>query len=246
MKPPEILLGRIKIFQYFEQNFSQKYPNRDIIAVISSRLNQELDITGLPSSFYMKPPEILLGRIKIFQCYEQNFTQKYPNRDIIASITPRLNQELDITGLPPSFYMKPPEILIGRIKIFQCFRQNFTQKYANRDIIAVITSRLNQELDITGLPPSFYMKPPEILLGRIKIFQCFRQNFTQKYANRDIIASITPRLNQELDITGLPSSFYMTPSKIFIRNNKNMVNILNKISLKNMQIVILLLQLHHV
>ena len=52
--------------------------------------------------------------------------------------------------------------------------------------------------------------------------------------------------NQELDITGLPSSFYMTPSEIFIRNNKNMVNILNKISLKNMQIVILLLQLHHV
>ena len=68
----------------------------------------------------------------------------------------------------------------------------------------------------------------------------------KKYANRDIIASITPRLNQELDITGLPPSFYMTPSEIFIRNNKNMVNILNKISLKNMQIVILLLQLHHV
>ena len=65
------------------------------------------------------------------------------------------------------------------------------------------------------------MKPPEILLGRIKIFQCFRHNFTQKYANRDIIASITPRLNQELDITGLPPSFYMTPSEIFIRNNKN-------------------------
>ena len=72
------------------------------------------------------------------------------------------------------------------------------------------------------------------------------QNFTQKLYDRDIIASITPRLNQELDITGLPSSFYMTPSEIFIRNNKNMVNILNKISLKNMQIVILLLQLHHV
>ena len=46
----------------------------------------------------------------------QNFTQKYPNRDIIASITPRLNQEIDITGLPPSFYMKPPEILLGTIK----------------------------------------------------------------------------------------------------------------------------------
>ena len=53
----------------------------------------------------------------------------------------------------------------------------------------------------------------------------FRQNFTQKYPNRDIIASITPRLNQELDITGLPPSFYMKPPEIFIRNNKNMVNV---------------------
>ena len=121
----------------------------------------------------MKPPEILLGTIKIFQYFEQNFTQKYPNRDIIAVITSRLNQHLDITGLPPSFYMKPPEILLGRIKIFQCFLQNFTQKYANRDIIAVITSRLNQQLDITGFPPSFYMKPPEILLGRIKLWSIF-------------------------------------------------------------------------
>ena len=65
------------------------------------------------------------------------------------------------------------------------------------------------------------MKPPEIYLGRIKIFQCYEQNFTQKYANRDIIAVISSRLNQELDITGLPPSFYMTPSEIFIRNNKN-------------------------
>ena len=121
----------------------------------------------------MKPPEILLGRIKIFQCFRQNFTQKYANRDIIASITPRLNQHLDITGLPPSFYMKPPEILLGRIKIFQCFRQNFTQKYPNLDIIAIFTSRLNQELDITGLPSSFYMTPSEILLERIKIWSIF-------------------------------------------------------------------------
>ena len=128
MKPPEILLERIKIFQYFEQNFSQKYPNRDIIAVISSRLNQELDITGLPPSFYMKPPEILLGRIKIFQCYEQNFTQKYPNRDIIASITPRLNQELDITGLPPSFYMTPSEIFIRNNKNISMFSTEFHSK----------------------------------------------------------------------------------------------------------------------
>ena len=121
----------------------------------------------------MTPSEILLGRIKIFQCFRQNFTQKYANRDIIAAITPRLNQELDITGLPSSFYMTPSEILLGRIKIFQCFRQNFTQKYPNRDIIAAITPRLNQELDITGFPPSFYMKPPEILLGRIKIWSIF-------------------------------------------------------------------------
>ena len=48
----------------------------------------------------------------------------------------------------------------------------------------------------------------------------FEHNFTQKYPNRDIIASITPSLNQELDITGLPSSFYMNPSEIFTRNNK--------------------------
>ena len=86
------------------------------------------------------------------------------------------------------------------------------------------------------------MTPSEIFIRNHG--QYFEQNFTQKYPNRDIIASITP--NQELDITGLPSSFYMTPSEIFIRNNKNMVNILNKISLKNIQIVILLLQLHHV
>ena len=46
------------------------------------------------------------------------------------------------------------------------FRQNFNQKYANRDIIASITPRLNQELDITCLPSSFYMIPPEIILGR--------------------------------------------------------------------------------
>ena len=44
----------------------------------------------------------------------------------------------------------------------QCFRHNFTQKYANRDIIAAFESRLNQELDITGLPPSFYIIPPEL------------------------------------------------------------------------------------
>ena len=69
--------------------------------------------------------------------------------------------------------MTPSEILLGRIKIFQCFRQNFTQKYPNRDIIAVFTSRLNQELDITGLSSSFYMKPPEILLERIKIWSIF-------------------------------------------------------------------------
>ena len=73
----------------------------------------------------------------------------------------------------------------------------------------------------------------------------FSTQFHSKYANRDIIASITPRLNQELDITGLPPSFYMTPSEIFIRNNKNMVNVFYTISLKNMQIVILLMHLHH-
>ena len=102
-----------------------------------------------------------------------NFTQKYANRDIIAGITSRLNQELDITGLPPSFYMNLPECLLGTIKKLVNVLTNFTQKYANRDIIAGITSRLNQELDITGLPPSFYMNLPECLLGTIKIGQCF-------------------------------------------------------------------------
>ena len=70
-------------------------------------------------------------------------------------------------------------------------------------------------------------------------------NFTQKYANRDIIAAIALRLNQELDITGLPPSFYMIPPELFTRNNKKMVNVFDTISLKNMQIVILLLQLHY-
>ena len=85
------------------------------------------------------------------------------------------------------------------------------------------------------------MKPPEILLGRIKIFQCFRQNFTQKYPNRDIIAVIASRLNQLLDITGLPPSFYMNIPELFTRNKKKMVNVFDTISLKNMQIVILLM-----
>ena len=75
--------------------------------------------------------------------------------------------------------------------------------------------------------------------------QCFRHNFTQKYANRDIIAGITSRLNQELDITGLPPSFYMNLPELFTRYNKKMVNVFDTISLKNMQIVILLLELHH-
>ena len=63
--------------------------------------------------------------------------------------------------------------------------------------------------------------------------------------NRDIIAAIALRLNQELDITGLPPSFYMIPPELFTRNNKKMVNVFDIISLKNMQIVILLLQLHY-
>ena len=59
-------------------------------------------------------------------------------------------------------------------------------------------------------------------------------NFTQKYANRDIIAGITSRLNQELDITGLPPSFYMNLPELFTSNNKKMVNVFDTISLKNM------------
>ena len=47
----------------------------------------------------------------------------------------------------------------------------------------------------------------------------FSNNFTQKYANRDIIAAFALRLNQELDITSLPPSFYMIPPELFTRNN---------------------------
>ena len=58
------------------------------------------------------------------------------------------------------------------------------------------------------------MIPPELFTrNNKKNGQCFRHNFTQKYANRDIIAAFALRLNQELDITGLPPSFYMTPSR---------------------------------
>ena len=41
----------------------------------------------------------------------------------------------------------------------------------------------------------------------------------KKYANRDIIAAIALRLNQELDITVMPPSFYMIPPELFTRNN---------------------------
>ena len=62
----------------------------------------------------------------------------------------------------------------------QCFRHNFTQKYANRDIIAGITSRLNQELDITGLPPSFNMNLPELFTRNNKKWSMFSTQFHSK------------------------------------------------------------------
>ena len=65
----------------------------------NTRLNQQLDITGLPSSFYMTPSELFIRNNKNMECFEQNFTQKYANRDIIASITSRLNQLHGITYL---------------------------------------------------------------------------------------------------------------------------------------------------
>ena len=68
----------------------------------------------------------------------------------------------------------------------------------------------------------------------INMVNVFEQNFTQKHANRDIIAAFASRLNQELDITGLPPSFYMNLPELFTRNNKNMVNVFETISLKNM------------
>ena len=41
-------------------------------------------------------------------------------------------------------------------------------------------SRLNQELDITGLPPSFYMNLPELLDGTIKKRSMFSTQFHSK------------------------------------------------------------------
>ena len=58
------------------------------------------------------------------------------------------------------------------------------------------------------------MKPPEILLGRIKIFQCFRKNFTQKYPNRDIISSIT--LLSKLTTTHSRFVFFIDLKLLFI------------------------------
>ena len=80
----------------------------------------------------------------------------------------------------------------------------------------------------------------------LKNMQMFSTQFHSKYANHDIIEAFASRLNQELDITGLPPSIYMNLSELFTRNNKKMINVFYTISLKNMQIVILLLQLHHV
>ena len=90
------------------------------------------------------------------------------------------------------------------------------------------------------------MTPSEIFIRNNKnMVNILNKIITQKYPNRDIIAGITSRLNQELDITGLPPSFYMNLPELFTRNNKKMVNVFDTISLKNMQIVILLLELHH-
>ena len=71
-------------------------------------------------------------------------------------------------------------VFYEHLKNGQCFRHNFTQKYANRDIIAAIALRLNQELDITGLPPSFYMIPPELFTRNNKKWSMFSTQFHSK------------------------------------------------------------------
>ena len=40
-------------FQYFGRNSTQTYPNCDIVSAFKSRLNNQLDITGLTSWFYI-------------------------------------------------------------------------------------------------------------------------------------------------------------------------------------------------
>ena len=60
------------------------------------------------------------------------------------------------------------------------FHSGTLKIHANRDIIAAFVSRLNQELDITGLPPSFYMNLPECLLGTIKKWSMFSTQFHSK------------------------------------------------------------------
>ena len=84
-------------------------------------------------------------------------------------------------NLPPSFYINSPELFIRNNKKWSMFSTlNFTQKYANRDIIAEITLRLNQELDITGLPPSFYINSPELFIRNNKKWSMFSTQFHSK------------------------------------------------------------------
>ena len=47
-------------------------------------------------------------------------------------------------------------------------------------VIEAFASRLNQELDITGLPPSFYMNLSELFTRNNKIWSMFSTQFHSK------------------------------------------------------------------
>ena len=132
----------------------------------------------------------------------------------ILKITSRLNQELDITGLPPSFYMNPPELFIRNNKKWSMFLNTISLK--NMQIVILLLQLHHDSIRNrqTGLPPSFYMNPPEWNNKKMVIF------LTQFHSHMQIVILLLRHLNQELDITGLPPSFYMNPPELFTRNNK--------------------------
>ena len=147
--------------------------------------------------------------------------------------------------MPSSFYMTPSEILLGTIKIWSIFWTKFHSKICKSWYYCFnyTTSKSATRHNRFAI---FILYETSILLGRIKIWSIFWTKFHSKickswYYCFNYITSKSGTRHNRFAILILYDSF-----RNFIRNNKNMVNILNKISLKNMQIVILLLQLHHV
>ena len=201
----------------------------------------------MPSSFYMTPSEILLGTIKIWSIFWTKFHSKickswYYCFNYITSKSATRHNRFAIFILYDSFrnFIRNNKNMVNILNKISLKNMQIVI------LLLSITSRLNQELDITGLPSSFYMTPSEILLGTIKIWSIFWTKFHSKickswYYCFNYTTSKSGTRHNRFAFFILYDSF-----RNFIRNNKNMVNILNKISLKNMQIVILLLQLHHV